>query len=174
MIAMGDDQALYLLEFENQRGSRVRREIFGSIPVVERRSESIDLINKELSQYFEGKLTEFTTPLVMLGTPFQISVWDELRKIPYGKTCSYAALASAVGKPSAFRAAALANGANRFAIIIPCHRVINSNGDIGGYGGGLDQKRWLLRHEVVTEVVHDPNGACHYDHQNHQHEEKNG
>jgi len=74
-------------------------------------------------------------------------VWEELQKIPFGETCSYAELAATIGKPSAFRAVANANGANQFAIVIPCHRVINSNGELGGYGGGLPRKKWLIAHE---------------------------
>lgn len=82
-----------------------------------------------------------------MGSPFQTSVWEQLRKIPPGKTCSYADIALALGKPAAYRAVAQANGANQLAIIIPCHRVINSSGELGGYGGGVARKEWLLNHE---------------------------
>jgi AraC family transcriptional regulator of adaptative response/methylated-DNA-[protein]-cysteine methyltransferase len=89
----------------------------------------------------------FRTPLARLGSPFQELVWDALRAIPPGQTCSYAQLAGAIGRPRAVRAVARANGANPFAIIIPCHRVIDADGGLGGDGGGLPRKRWLLEHE---------------------------
>jgi len=81
------------------------------------------------------------------GTPFQVSVWNALLEIPLGATRSYADIARAIGRPEALRAVAQANGANPFAIVIPCHRVINTGGKPGGYGGGLPRKRWLLEHE---------------------------
>jgi O-6-methylguanine DNA methyltransferase len=109
-----------------------------------------DAIMRELEAYFAGIIQEFKTPLFLfslIGSPFQKRVWEELQKIPRGETRSYAEIAKAIGKPSAFRAVALANGANQIAIVIPCHRVINSNGDLGGYGGGIKRKEWLLKHE---------------------------
>jgi AraC family transcriptional regulator of adaptative response/methylated-DNA-[protein]-cysteine methyltransferase len=108
---------------------------------------SISSIENELTLYFNGKLNKFATTLFFLGLPFQKRVWEELQKIPYGETRSYSDLAKAVKKPTAFRAVAQANGANQFAIIIPCHRVINKNGDLGGYGGGIVRKEWLINHE---------------------------
>jgi AraC family transcriptional regulator of adaptative response/methylated-DNA-[protein]-cysteine methyltransferase len=89
----------------------------------------------------------FVTPLERAGSPFQNAVWDALLTIPPGETWSYARLARTVGRPQAIRAAGTANGANQFAIVIPCHRVITSNGELGGYGGGLPRKRWLIDHE---------------------------
>lgn len=83
----------------------------------------------------------------MLGSDFQKKVWQELLKIPHGETRSYAAQVAAMGLPTAIRAVPNANGANQLAIIIPCHRIINSNGALGGYGGGLARKEWLLQHE---------------------------
>jgi methylated-DNA-[protein]-cysteine S-methyltransferase len=85
------------------------------------------------------------------GTPFQQSVWQALRRIPSGTTCSYRDLAIAIGRPQAVRAVGAANGANPICIVVPCHRVIGANGDLTGYGGGLERKRWLLRHEKVPE-----------------------
>ncbi|MES2273988.1 MAG: methylated-DNA--[protein]-cysteine S-methyltransferase, partial [Chlamydiota bacterium] len=111
------------------------------------RNPPIDSIERELSQYFEGTLRAFTTPLFLLGTPFQRAVWEELKKIPHGETRSYGEIARAIDKPSAFRAVAQANGANQLAIVIPCHRVINTNGELGGYAGGLTRKKWFLEHE---------------------------
>lgn len=150
MIAIADEQALYLLEFVDRRGlerevERLRQKI--KSPIIPGSTQPIGMIESELSQYFKGKLREFKTPLFFLGSPFQKCVWEELIKIPYGQTRSYLDLASAIGKPSAFRAVAQANGANQFAIIIPCHRVINTNGELGGYGGGLMRKKWLINHE---------------------------
>jgi AraC family transcriptional regulator of adaptative response/methylated-DNA-[protein]-cysteine methyltransferase len=102
--------------------------------------------------YFQGKLKEFKTPIALNGTPFQKQVWEELLKIPYGQTISYKDLAIAVGNPRGCRAVAQANGANNLAVIIPCHRVINHNGRIGGYGGGLDRKKWLLDLEIRIRI----------------------
>lgn len=93
------------------------------------------------------RLHSFTTLLRLLGTPFQKRVWQELLNIPYGETRSYSEIAVSVGRPAAYRAVAQANGANQLAIVVPCHRVINANGDLGGYGGGLSRKEWLLAHE---------------------------
>jgi AraC family transcriptional regulator of adaptative response/methylated-DNA-[protein]-cysteine methyltransferase len=102
---------------------------------------------KQLKEYFEGSRKEFSIPLVTPGTDFQQSVWNELRTIPYGTTRSYLEQSVAMGKPGSIRAVANANGMNRISIIIPCHRVIGSDGKLTGYGGGLKRKKWLLDHE---------------------------
>ncbi len=99
---------------------------------------------RQLHAYFAGKLRDFDLPLAPEGTPFQRRVWQELLKIPYGETISYGELARRIGKPHASRAVGLANGANPISIVIPCHRVIGSNGHLTGYGGGLKNKQWLL------------------------------
>jgi methylated-DNA-[protein]-cysteine S-methyltransferase len=99
---------------------------------------------RQLTAYFEGRLTEFDLPLEMAGTPFQRRVWDALREIPYGETSSYGELAQNIGRPSAVRAVGAANGRNPIAIIVPCHRVIGASGKLVGYGGGLPMKRMLL------------------------------
>lgn len=150
MIAIANDEVLYLLEFVDRKGlerevERLRQRtksaiIPGITPV-------IHSIESELQSYFKSELKEFKTPLLLLGSPFQKQVWNELKKIPYSETRSYADLARAIGKPSAFRAVANANGANQHAIVIPCHRVVNTNGDLSGYGGGLTRKKWLINHE---------------------------
>jgi methylated-DNA-[protein]-cysteine S-methyltransferase len=106
----------------------------------------------QLEEYFAGERTEFDLPLELEGTPFQKDVWLALGEIPYGKTISYAELATMVGRPTAFRAVGQANGANPIPIVLPCHRVLASGGGIGGYGGGLDMKRQLLALEGVTGV----------------------
>ncbi len=102
----------------------------------------------ELEGYFRGELTEFTVPLDVSGSPFQRDVWSELRRITYGTTVSYLALAQQLGDPGAVRAVARANARNPVAIIIPCHRVIGSDGSLTGYAGGLWRKRKLLEHEA--------------------------
>lgn len=99
---------------------------------------------RQLTAYFAGRLREFRLPLSPHGTPFQQRVWNELLKIPYGQTISYGELARRVGNPNGSRAVGLANGANPISIVIPCHRVIGSNGRLTGYGGGLKNKEWLL------------------------------
>ncbi|MEV8542017.1 methylated-DNA--[protein]-cysteine S-methyltransferase [Streptomyces sp. NPDC051572] len=101
----------------------------------------------ELQAYFAGELKEFTLQLRLHGTPFQQTVWDQLRRIPYGETRSYGDLADALGNPGASRAVGLANGKNPIGIIVPCHRVVGANGSLTGYGGGLDRKQRLLDFE---------------------------
>jgi methylated-DNA-[protein]-cysteine S-methyltransferase len=102
---------------------------------------------RQLQAYFEGRLHEFDLPLQPQGTEFQRSVWRALLEIPYGRTMSYGQIAALIGKPDKARAVGAANGSNPIAIIIPCHRVIGSTGDLVGYGGGLNRKRWLLELE---------------------------
>jgi methylated-DNA-[protein]-cysteine S-methyltransferase len=99
---------------------------------------------RQLTAYFNGTLREFDTPVAPVGTPFQLAVWTALQQIPYGETVSYGELARRLGNPRAVRAVGLANGANPIAIVIPCHRVIGSNGSLVGYGGGLPIKQALL------------------------------
>jgi len=108
----------------------------------------------QLEEYFAGDRKEFTVPLAPSGTPFQLAVWTQLTKIPYGSTASYGDIARALGKrPVAARAVGLANGANPISIIVPCHRVIGSDGSLTGYGGGLDRKELLLRLEGAGPVT---------------------
>lgn len=98
----------------------------------------------QLRRYFAGERVQFSCALDLRGTAFQISVWEELYRIPYGQTRSYAQIAQSIGRPLAVRAVGAANGANPVAVIVPCHRVIGSNGTLTGYGGGLPMKEWLL------------------------------
>jgi methylated-DNA-[protein]-cysteine S-methyltransferase len=114
---------------------------------------------EQLDKYFEGSLEEFDLPIVLDGSDFQIRAWDELRKIPYGKTISYKAQAEKIG--SVPRAVGLANAQNPVAIIIPCHRVIGANGRLVGYGGGLDRKRALLQFEAIVRDF-GPQPFCGY------------
>jgi len=104
----------------------------------------------QLDAYFRGELEEFTFPLDLVGTAFQKKCWEALRRIPYGTTCSYAELARAVGSPRGFRAVGQANHTNPVAIVVPCHRVIGSNGSLTGYGGGMEIKEKLLSLEGVS------------------------
>ena len=101
-------------------------------------------IRRELQEYFAGDRTAFDLPVAPPGTPFQQRVWEELQRIGYGETITYAELAARIGRPTAIRAAGAANGANPVSIVIPCHRVIGSNGSLTGYSGGLAAKRFLL------------------------------
>lgn len=100
--------------------------------------------SRQLDEYFRRERRVFDIPLLLAGTPFQKAVWEALMAIPYGHTLSYRQLAASLGMPRAMRAVANANGANAISIIIPCHRVVGANGALGGYGGGLDAKRFLL------------------------------
>lgn len=150
MVAIADEEALYLLEFVDRRGlerevERLRKRLH--MAVIPGQTKITHSIQQELSQYFAGQLLQFKTKLYLHGSPFQKKVWQALMEIPPGETRAYAELASKLGNPKAYRAVARANGSNQLSIIIPCHRVINSNGELGGYGGGLSRKQWLLNHE---------------------------
>jgi len=105
----------------------------------------------QLIEYLEGKRRRFELPLDLRGTPFQRAVWEELLRIPYGATCTYAELARAVGRPAAVRAVGAANGANPVPLVVPCHRVVATGGKLGGYGGGLPLKARLLALEGAAE-----------------------
>ena len=114
----------------------------------------------QLAEYFAGTRQEFDIPLAPRGTPFQLAVWAELTRIPYGRTVSYGAVAAALGKsPVASRAVGLANGRNPISIIVPCHRVIGANGSMTGYGWGVDRKEWLLRHEGAPVLAGPDSGS---------------
>ena len=107
----------------------------------------LDRATSELAEYFAGERRRFTLPLAPEGTEFQRVVWAALRELEFGRTCSYAELARAIGRPSSVRAVGAANGRNPLPIVVPCHRVIGSDGSLTGYAGGLERKRWLLAHE---------------------------
>ncbi|MFG2115162.1 methylated-DNA--[protein]-cysteine S-methyltransferase [Streptomyces sp. NPDC048718] len=110
---------------------------------------------RQLDAYFAGELTEFDLPLHLVGTPFQLRVWEQLRLIPYGETRTYGELAEALGNPAASRAVGLANGKNPVGIVVPCHRVIGAGGSLTGYGGGLDRKRRLLAFEAGEQAAEE-------------------
>jgi methylated-DNA-[protein]-cysteine S-methyltransferase len=108
---------------------------------------------EQLRGYFDGKRTQFDLLLDVSGTPFQLAVWSELRKIPYGSTCSYIDIARSLGKPGAARAVGMANHENPIAIVIPCHRVVGSDGSLTGYAGGLHLKKQLLGIETQNQLL---------------------
>jgi O-6-methylguanine DNA methyltransferase len=110
----------------------------------------LERLKEELAEYFAGNRSKFGVPIHEPGTPFQERVWAALREIPYGETRSYGELARSLGDPAAVRAVAQANGRNRIAILVPCHRVIGADGGLGGYGGGLWRKRRLLEIEGAS------------------------
>jgi len=151
MLVGGTEEALCLLEFVDRRMlesqlARVQRRLActlvpGSNPVTEE-------VEQQLDAYFARRLSSFSVPLTAPGTDFQQTVWDALLEIPYGTTVSYADIARRIGRPTAVRAVARANGDNRIAILIPCHRVIGSDGTLTGYGGGLWRKKRLLELEA--------------------------
>ena len=147
VIAGATDEGLCLLEFTDRRMLEAQMKRLQSLlkqPLVPGDHPHLARTRDQLARYFAGTLSEFTLPLVFRGTPFEERVWRELIRIPYGETISYAELANRVGSPGAQRAVGRANGMNRVSIVIPCHRVVNSDGKLGGYGGGLWRKHWLL------------------------------
>lgn len=150
MIAGATGDGLCLLEFADRRMletqlRRVARSLPG--PLTPGRNAVLAQVEDELTRYFQGSLREFAVPLALFGSAFQRDVWHALRRIPYGETRSYAEQAAVIGRPDAVRAVARANGDNKVAVVVPCHRVIGSDGRLTGYGGGLWRKRWLLELE---------------------------
>jgi AraC family transcriptional regulator of adaptative response/methylated-DNA-[protein]-cysteine methyltransferase len=150
MLALADDAGLHLLEFTDRRG--LEREILQlrkrtRRAIVPGNNQHLELIARELEEYFAGSRTSFTVTLAPHGSPFQQQVWDELRRIPPGTTRSYGEMAVRLKNPKAIRAVGRANGSNSLAIVIPCHRVIRADGTLCGYAGGLRRKQWLLDHE---------------------------
>jgi AraC family transcriptional regulator of adaptative response/methylated-DNA-[protein]-cysteine methyltransferase len=156
MVAGATPDAVCFLEFSDRRmlegQLKALQRRFGATPVPGTNA-LLAKLETELAEYFAGERRDFDLPLAHPGTPFQESVWSALRKIPYGSTCSYAAVAAQIGRRHAVRAVGTANGMNRIAILIPCHRVVNANGDLGGYGGGLWRKRRLLEIERGRDEV---------------------
>lgn len=147
MIAVTDRHSLHLLEFIGRKGlpaelARLSKAAKGEIGLG--RTAITDQLETELGAFFEGQSARFTVPLVLHGTPFQCEVWAALREIPAGQTRSYAEIANAIGRPTATRAVARANGANQLALVVPCHRVIGADGSLTGYAGGLWRKEALI------------------------------
>jgi AraC family transcriptional regulator of adaptative response/methylated-DNA-[protein]-cysteine methyltransferase len=150
MTAAATGEGICFLQFSDRNtpdpGLESIASLFG-LPVAEGENRHLRKLRKQLKEYFNGNRKEFTLSLITPGTDFQRSVWNSLQKIPYGKTISYLDHAKMLSNPEATRAVAHANGENRIAIVIPCHRVIGSDGNLVGYGGGLERKRWLIDHE---------------------------
>jgi AraC family transcriptional regulator of adaptative response/methylated-DNA-[protein]-cysteine methyltransferase len=147
LVAGATEEGICLLEFSDPRRLETQlstlRKVF-RVPVVPGTNRHLDQLKNELAEYFDGERRSFEVPLIFPGTPFQRRVWDQLLAIPYGETRSYEDLAVVLGQPKAARAVGHANGLNRLAIVIPCHRVIGKDGGLGGYGGGLRRKQDLL------------------------------
>ncbi|WP_233266872.1 methylated-DNA--[protein]-cysteine S-methyltransferase [Tomitella fengzijianii] len=142
LTLIGDDGALCGLYM------RTRRHPPAADALGERVDHGFAEATTQIREYFARERDRFTLPLAPRGTAFQLAVWELLRAIPYGRTCSYAELAGQLGRPSAVRAVAAANGRNPLSIVVPCHRVIGSDGRLVGYGGGLERKEFLLRLEA--------------------------
>lgn len=150
MMMVADPNQLHLLEFMDRKAlpnelKTLLKRSGSSLGIG--RYETTERVREELGRYFKGDSAEFTCPLACEGSTFFRDVWTALRAIPAGETRTYADLAHELGRPTAVRAVARGNGANAIAIIVPCHRVIGSDGSLTGYGGGLWRKRWLLEHE---------------------------
>lgn len=151
MIGLANNDYLYFLAFEDQKNCPsldTKKDLLS-----EQSNPIINSLKIELQKYFDGTLKTFKTPLFFSGTPFQQIVWKTLLTITYGETCSYKELAHLIGNPYAYRAVAQANSANPFSLIVPCHRIITSNGNLGGYNGGLNRKEWLINHEKKNSLI---------------------
>lgn len=142
LLITATDEAVASLEFTTETA--------GSIPPLEQLPACLQQCRQELDEYFVGKRLAFGFPVQVVGTDFQQKVWQLLAAIPFGKTVSYNWLALQLNNPGAIRAIGSANGKNKLAIILPCHRVIGSNGQLVGYAGGLWRKQWLLNHECTV------------------------
>ncbi len=147
LVAGATEDGVCLLEFTDRRMLEAQftavKRLF-RLPVVPGSNRHLETLRGELARYFDGALRRFSVPLVFPGTPFQRRVWEQLLQVPYGQTRSYEQMAAAIGASTAVRAVGHANGLNRLAILIPCHRVVNKSGRLGGYGGGLWRKQYLL------------------------------
>jgi AraC family transcriptional regulator, regulatory protein of adaptative response / methylated-DNA-[protein]-cysteine methyltransferase len=147
LIAGATTDGICLLEFTDRRMLEAQFDVLRkrfAVPLVPGSNRHLETLEAEIAAYFAGTLRQFSVPLIYPGTDFQRRVWSQLLEIPYGETRSYEDLAIAVGDKKAVRAVGRANGLNRIAIVIPCHRVVNKSGELGGYGGGLRRKQFLL------------------------------
>jgi methylated-DNA-[protein]-cysteine S-methyltransferase len=150
LTLVAQDGAIVGLYMDLQRRRPADDELGQPVVRGRRVSEPFKTAADQLDAYFAGSLTRFTLPLAPRGSPFQQRVWSALQDIPYGTTESYGELAERIGSPGAARAVGLANGKNQIGIVIPCHRVVGSDGNLTGYGGGLDRKRQLLDLELAV------------------------
>lgn len=147
MFACATENGICLLEFSDGKMLETEFKSLSKIlngTIVQGANKYFDMLGQQLTEYFEGRRKEFSVPLCTPGTKFQQAVWKVLQNVPYGKTRSYQQQANELNKPGAVRAVAHANGMNRISILIPCHRIIGSDGQLTGYGGGLWRKKWLL------------------------------
>lgn len=150
MIAGATDDGVCLLEFTDRKMLPTEYKDLKRLlktTLEDGENGHLKILGKQLKEYFDGKRKEFTIPIVTPGTEFQQAVWKELQKIQFGTTRSYQEQSIALNRPDSVRAVANANGMNRISILIPCHRIIGSDGHLTGYGGGLKRKKWLLDHE---------------------------
>jgi len=150
MFCAATSKGICILSFFGQKNLEKQIEKvqdFFNAQAIPAHNNYFESLQKELDEYFEGRRADFTVPLQLVGTPFQIDVWKILQSIPYGETISYKQEAQLLRKPNASRAVGSANGKNMISIIIPCHRIIQSSGELGGYAGGLDKKKALLNLE---------------------------
>jgi len=150
MVAIASDAGVCVLEFLDSRTAPSSARAFAKrhgAKSVSGTNRHLDRLRAELDAYFAGELRRFETPLDLRGTPFQKAVWKRVARAPYGRTLTYAQVAARAGRPSAVRAAGHANGRNPVSILVPCHRIVGSDGKLHGYGGGLWRKRWLLELE---------------------------
>ena len=160
MLVIADDNYVYMLDFKDAKnlGNKVLQVYTKTNSIISAGTNRIILsIEKELALYFQGKLKVFQTPVKLLGGRFEKMVWRKLRDIPYGETRSYLEQAKGLGSLKGFRAVGRVNSYNKLVIILPCHRVIKSNGELGGYGGGLKRKQWLINHENSSYLLMDIN-----------------
>lgn len=148
MMAVANQEHLLLLDFEESRGITRNMQLLKQdmqSDVSPGTAPPLLSIEQELAEYFAGSLQQFKTPIQLLGTPFQLNVWRALQQhVPYGETRSYGDQARDIGKPRAYRAVGTANGSNKLVIVIPCHRIIRSAGELGEYGSGRFRKQWLI------------------------------
>lgn len=156
VLAISDDQFLLLVDFLDTKNAEdnIKRllEATSHESITLDTSNPLNIFRHELELYFRGDLMEFQTPIKLerADTEFRLSVWRQIKDISFGDTRSYAELAQAILKPNAYRAVANACGRNPLVIVVPCHRVTASNGDLGGFSGGIHKKKWLLAHEKRT------------------------
>ncbi len=159
LIAIDDQERLRVLDWEShiERMERLMERYYGLGAVALKPSAERNLVSEKLEAYVGGDIAAIDDiPTETTGTGFQRRVWAALREIPAGQTWSYGQLAAHVGEPGAARAVGLANGSNPIGVVVPCHRVIGANGTLTGYGGGIERKRWLLRHEGAKFKDADP------------------
>jgi AraC family transcriptional regulator of adaptative response/methylated-DNA-[protein]-cysteine methyltransferase len=154
MYACATSEGICLLEFTDRKMLETEFKSLArtlNATIVQGENKYFDILEQQLTEYFDGKRTTFNIPLHTPGSDFQQSVWNALRKVPFGNTASYSQLATSLHRANAVRAVANANGFNRVAILIPCHRIIGADGSLTGYGGGIWRKQWLLDFENKTK-----------------------